>query len=241
MDNVTPFIDNATATSRELLREVLNSGNDAQSMESMLKKCSEADIGFKYAVAYDSNYNITGFVWQTPAMQMNFHLFGDMIFLDSMKCKQNSIDWPYIGPVIVDGDDKMAVIAEAIMCSEQIEAYFWILDQILIMTPTQKRETINIIFSDGLISTSLLDRLNISETCHLVYDVHHLLGVGGDWERRFGGMWPTFKDYFKMLVYSNTKSEYENTFNHMKSMLGGRPDLLDYLELHVHSKHKHYM
>ena len=99
-----------------------------------------------------------------------------------MKRKQNSIDWPYIGPVVVDGDDKMAVIAESIMCTERIKAYLWIIDQILIMTPTRKKESINIIFSDRLISTSLLDRINISITCHLVYDIHHLLGVGGDWE-----------------------------------------------------------
>ena len=119
-------------------------------------------------------------MWHTPAMHLNFHLLVKLIFLDSMKRKQNSIDWPYIGPVIVDGDDKLGVDTEAIMCTKRIEAYAWIMNQALSMTPTRKRESIKMIIGDGLLTMFLLNKLNISSSCNFSYDVFLLLGVGGD-------------------------------------------------------------
>ena len=109
-------------------------------------------------------------------MRLNFHLFGDMVFLNSMKHKQNSVKWPYIGPVIVDEDDRIGVIAESITSSERIEAYVWIMEQVLQWTPTRQHESINMIYGDGILSLSLLERLHISNSCNFSYDIHHLLG-----------------------------------------------------------------
>ena len=100
MDNLVPFIDNAASQACDLLREILDSGNIAQRMQSLFELCALADCGFKYAISRNNACAFSGFIWQTPAMRSNFHRFGNVIFLDVMKRKHNSVDWPYIGLVI---------------------------------------------------------------------------------------------------------------------------------------------
>ena len=45
-------------------------------------------------------------------MRLEFCLFGDIIFLDSMKQQQNYVDWPYIGPTLAGGGSKMGLLSK---------------------------------------------------------------------------------------------------------------------------------
>ena len=60
MDDVAPYVNNTTSTSRELLYNVLESGNDAQCMLILLKKCTQAYHEFKFVVARDNTRTISG-------------------------------------------------------------------------------------------------------------------------------------------------------------------------------------
>lgn len=142
-------------------------------------------------------------------------------FLDSMKRQQNSLYWPYFGPALLDGDNKIRLGCEAIMCTERLECYQFVVEAMYEMAPSASMADIRIIFGDGIMEESLLVRLGIQGTCHLGYDQYHLLHI--DWPLQFGAqLWTILEDSFKQFVYANTEEECEGGLKTIVDKLQGR-------------------
>ena len=60
-------------------------------------------------------------MYMTPRMRYNLVRYGNIMFLDSQKRQYNRLGWPYIGPVIRTNENKIAVTAESIVISEDID------------------------------------------------------------------------------------------------------------------------
>jgi hypothetical protein len=110
-----PFIDIASRNANQLLSKILNEGiKDAVLIERYLEALHQKDLGFTYKISVASDGSRCGHVWMTPAMRRSFELYGDALFLDMMKRKTNSQEWPYAGPVVLNGNKKIEVAAEGI-------------------------------------------------------------------------------------------------------------------------------
>jgi hypothetical protein len=49
--------------------------------------------------------------------------------------KFNKLSWPYCGPVIIDGDNEIGVIAESLNLSESLDGYTFVLSSCFDMVP----------------------------------------------------------------------------------------------------------
>ena len=174
-DEDSDIIDSASKHVHEMIRSVLSSTVHGWKLIALLKKMHEADPAFTYRVDRDDNGCPSGVVWQTPQMRANFERYGCFISIDAMKRQQNSLHWPYIGPVVLDESKTVAVIAESIVLGERMDAYHFVLDSIFQMAPKRKRSEVSIIASDCFVNESLLEDLGISGSCRLMWDHYHIL------------------------------------------------------------------
>lgn len=240
LDQQNPsFLDEASRLSKSLLREALSEPSTTLQLRTYLESLAQRDPGFRFKISFSSDNVPTGIVWQTPAMRRDVERYGDALFLDCMKRQQNSLHWPYIGPVLLDGDRMIRVGCEAIVCAEELGAYQFVVESMFEMTPNRSIHSVRVIFGDGFLTQSLIDRLGIGKTCHLVYDKYHLQNE--DWPRQFGPrLFPQIKETLKNIMYSATKTDYEQQLNKLREelvRLNGRKHL-DYVEREIHG-HRH--
>jgi hypothetical protein len=121
------FLPVASELATEILKVALLCGNDAAVIEAYLQKLHDADPSFTFRIARASDGSACGYVWQTATMRADWEDSGNAIFLDAMKRQLNTIHWPYIGPCILDGYRRVAVVCESICVAEKIMAYSWIM------------------------------------------------------------------------------------------------------------------
>ena len=55
-----------------------------------------------------------GYVWMTSIQRRSFELFGHCLFLDMMKRMLNCHHWRYVGPIVLNGENKIETAAEGI-------------------------------------------------------------------------------------------------------------------------------
>ena len=91
-----------------------------------LKKCKATVDGFDYRVLYNNEGIPTALLYMTSRMRYNLLRYGNIIFIDGMKRQYNKLNWPYIGPVIKNSDNRIGVTCEAIVTTEDMETYIWI-------------------------------------------------------------------------------------------------------------------
>ncbi len=127
----------------------------------------------------------------------------------------NCLNWPYSGPVVLDGDKTIFVIAESICCSEWIDGYVWVMRVILEMAPKRKTSSITYIFGDGILEDSLLDMLGIRNTCNIGLDVYHMLEV--DWPKNFGNfVWDKIWKDMKQMIYARSEEGHMSSYLNVK-------------------------
>jgi hypothetical protein len=225
------MIDLGTKHAAELLKESLGEGSDGANAEKFLMSLKKEDSRFDYRIAKDKFGATCGYCWQTPTMRADLEQYGDVLFLDAMKRQQNSVYWPYIGPVVIDGDKKVLVVAESIVCTERLESYHFVLESVFSMSPGFDKSSIRMIFGDGIMGQSLLERLGIASTCHLGYDAYHLFNK--DWPDHFGKLWHRVQDNFQGLLYAADQEQFDNHIVEIKGHLVAHPRHLDYLQREV--------
>jgi hypothetical protein len=233
------FIGDSSRMIRELLREALQEGNDTMHIKRLLESMHQADPGFTYFVALDSEGRECGFMWMTPVMRRMFELYGDVLFLDAMKRQLNSVNWPYFSIVLLDGFKKVVLAAEGIACVERIATYIWLVKGALSMAPRRKKESIKVIFADGLMGDRLLTELEIEDTCKLCLDAYHILEV--DCPKQFGSrLWSRLKVEFDKLVRSKNDAEYDHAIDVCRQNVEntGNQAHVTYLENEIHN-HRH--
>jgi hypothetical protein len=135
-----PFIDIASINANQLLSKIPNEGiKDVVLIERYLEALHQKYPGlFTYKIAIASNGSRCGYVWMTPAMRRSFELYGDVFFLDMMKRKTNSQEWPYVGPVVLNGNKKIEVAAEGMLVTESLDAYDFVVTAMLEMAHKRK-------------------------------------------------------------------------------------------------------
>lgn len=115
------------------------------------------------------------------------------------------------------------------MLRKRVDAYAFVVDAILEMAPRRSRESIDILFGDGILSGgSLLTKLRINDSCKIVLDAYHLLEV--DWPRYFGeSQWPRLRYAFKGYLYAETEQILMGWYQNIVRLVGGNQAWLDYM------------
>ena len=128
---------------------------------NLFLNCSETLTAFDFRIRFNDEKLPIGLVWITYTMRQRLLKYGQVLFLDAQKRQYNKLCWPYIGPTIKTSENTVRVIAESVVISEDIETYEWILRAVAEMEPKWHLNQLKIIFADGLITETLLQRLNI--------------------------------------------------------------------------------
>ena len=176
--NNLSFTQPAMYESAAILNELLAANLDAEQgphLLNYLELLKVKDRGFDYRVAKALDGKLVGVVWQTSSMRANFARYGDCLFLDFMKRKLNSINWPYIGPAVIDGYKKVRVVAEGIFVSERKSAYAFVLNALFDMSEgCRGKDEVYAVFADNFFSDDILEMAGIGDTCKYLWDQYQL-------------------------------------------------------------------
>ena len=124
----------------------------------------------------DADGSPTAIVWITAYMRKAWIRYGDVIFLDAMKRKLNSLHWPYIGPVVLDHEMRVIPAVECLCLEEANEFYAFALNSLFEMEPKRSKDSLRLIFGDCKITKELLPMVGIpkGQHCWVVWDSFHL-------------------------------------------------------------------
>jgi hypothetical protein len=221
-----------------LLQKALSNPGDVEQIESYLEPLSQADPTFKYRILDDAKGNPTGYVWQTGVMRMDFERYGSTLFVDRLGRPLNNKGWPLMTIAMLSGAKKVCIPCEAIVISERIEAYAWMIRATVEMTPGVNLTDIRVIYGDGILGgESLLHHLGITDSCKIILDHHHLLSDDiGTWPKKFGQTWAQVKENCLQLVKTYEKDTYNFHFDCIRATVQHSRDLTDYVLRKIHSK-----
>ena len=157
-----------------VLRDVMQNGTTTWHALGFLRKMQSIQPGLSYRLRYDENQLPDAIMWMTPDMKNNLIRYGDVMFLDAQKNEYNHFGWPYIGITLMNGSNRICVCTEAIVTSEDLNVYAWILKTMSELVPRFSLSRIRIIFGDQFLKASLIERLGISDTVTLRCDYWHM-------------------------------------------------------------------
>ena len=211
--------------------KVMQTDNKVWSALLFLRKCKESISGFDFRILRSSAGNPTAILYMTSRMRYNLIRYGNIMFIDGQKRKYNKLNWPYIGPVIKNSDNRIGVTCEAIVTSEDIDTYTWIMKSMMSIEPRWSVNKLQILYADGLVTTKLLDNLGISDSCVLHGDYYHLFKENWPKPENFGStLFRLVKPYLQKMVFSKTKLEWDNAFLAASEKLAAHPLKLELLQ-----------
>ena len=108
----------------------MSNGSESWKALAHLNELKKTLTGFDFRIRFNKENLPVVIVWITLQMRKQLLQFGDIVFLDSQKRQYNKICGPYIGPVIRTGKNKVRVVAESVVISEDLDSYQWILKSI---------------------------------------------------------------------------------------------------------------
>ncbi|KAI2507013.1 hypothetical protein MHU86_7398 [Fragilaria crotonensis] len=180
-------------------------------------------------------------------MRFDWDTCATSIALDGMKRQLNRVCYPYISVTAVDGYGQMVVCAEAIVISERIEAYAWLLRCCSAFSCKRKLGDICAVFGDGLVTCdTLLTSLGIQDSCTLLDDTHHLLSPEcGTWYKHFGvSRWNHYGGLLRALVFESYSLEaYETIRLKILTLMECRAEpqsLQNYFHQVIHAARKRF-
>ena len=210
----------------EILYETLKNSTEGWMVVSYLQKLNEKDSMFTYRIAYDEDGVPTGFVWQTGTMRRSFELYGEILSLDAMKRTMNDLNWPYMAPVVLDGDKRIFVACEGFVCGELKDAYGFVLESLFEMSPGRGKDEVFVVYSDGFLSSDLIEHVGMTNAKH-VLDLYHLRKV--DWPNAFGqAIHSKIEKYLDGMAFANNETDFTKSYEEAKKHLSGTR--LEYLE-----------
>lgn len=228
----------ATEQLKVMLREALSQqGDDLKKIVTLLESARNKDPAFDFRIGRDAVGDVTAIVWQDGIMRGHCSRLLDVVMLDMMKRRQNSIDWPYCGPVLITGEKKIATACEAIIVTESIDAYVFVMNSTYEMSGVNRSVT-RCIFADGIMSVSLLRRLGIEDSCNLILDRYHIVEV--DWPKAFGWHYFKIKDLMKRMVESNSEDDFMTRFEDVRRRCPVQSHQ-EYLMKEVYAHRKHFV
>ena len=214
-DNLPPeYLSVAQEVANETLKEALSDPGSMCLVVQFLCRLHQEDPFFLFDIQRDANDTMVGICWQTGTMRFDWDTCASSIALDGMKRQLNNVCYPYISITALDGYGQIAVCAEAIVISERIEAYAWLLRCCSTFSCKRKLDGIHAVFGDGLVTcNTLLTSLGIQGSCTLLDDIHHLLSPEcGTWYKQFGASrWDHYGGLLRALVFESYSLEAYET------------------------------
>ncbi|KAI2503990.1 hypothetical protein MHU86_10487 [Fragilaria crotonensis] len=247
-DNLPPqYMSVAQEIANDTLKEALSDPGSKCLVVQFLCRLHQEDPSFLFDIQRDDNDTMVGICWQTGTMRFDWDTCASSIALDGMKRQLNSVCYPYISVTAVDGYGQMVVCAEAIVISERIEAYAWLLRCCSTFSCNRKLDGIFAVFGDGLVtSDTLLTSLGIQDSCALLDDVHHLLSPEcGTWYKQFGvSRWNHYGGLLRALVFESYSLEAYETIRlkilNMMDCRGEPPSLHNYFNDVIHGARQRF-
>jgi len=224
----------------KLYANILQTDNNVWSALNFLNKCKESIPGFDYRILKARAGNPTALLYMTSRMRYNLIRYGNIMFIDGQKRQLNKLNWPYIGPVIRNGDNRIGVTCKAIVTSEDNDTYTWIFQSMKSIEPRWSPSEIQILYADQLVSKKLLENLNISDTCILHGDYYHLFKENWPKPENFGTVvFRKIKPQLSKMLTCRTKLEWDTAFNEAKELITEHPLKLELLNK-IHSNPDYY-
>ena len=225
MEDLAPSLDPMLrANFTKMFTNIMKEDKSVWTTIHFLTKCKTEITGFDYRIQYGSDGKPTAVMYMTPRMRYNLIRYSNIMFLDSQKRQYNRLGWPYIGPVVRTNENKTAVTAEAIVTSENVDTYVWVLKAMQSIEPRWKFSNLMIIYVDGLISDRLLKDLGISDSCILHDDFFHLYKENWPKPHNFGiKCFNVIKEYLKAMLLSKNRSEWDLAYQYAKLKLNHYP------------------
>ena len=186
--------------------------------------------GFDFRVQYSSLGRPTCIMWMTALMRYNLKRFSHILFLDAQKRQMNKVSWPYIGPSVLNSENRVAVVSESIVTSEDLETYTWLIKAMLEIEPMWSLSLIDIIYSDGFMTNTLLTNLGIENSCILHGDYYHLYREIWPKSENFGHTYDRVHKQLKAMFMSTTEEEWNLAYLEGKEILRSYPNKLSLLE-----------
>ena len=247
-DNLpSEYLSIAQEIANETLKEALSDPGSMCLVVQYLCRLHQEDPSFLFDIQRDENDTMVGICWQTATMRFDWDTCASSIALDGMKRQLNNFCYPYIAVTGIDGYGQMVVCAEAIVISERIEAYAWLLRCCSTFSCKRKLDGIHVVFGDGLVTcNSLLTSLGIQDSCSLLDDVHHLLSPEcGTWYKQFGvSRWNHYGGLLRDLVFESYSLEaYETIRSKILTMMDCRDEpqsLRNYFNNFIHDARKRF-
>ena len=116
-------------------KRILISDESRFKLFQIMERLAEIDKGFTFAICKDKENRATGVVWMNSIMRSNFIRFGSFLSIDAMKRETNYNGWSYISPVVINDVNKICVVCEALMISEDNDAYHFVISSLFQMCP----------------------------------------------------------------------------------------------------------
>jgi len=108
-------------------KQILSETSSGWKVSKMLSELKQNSMGFDFRIQYDSSNRPIGVCWMTSYMRNLWIRYGDLLFLDCKKKDMNRLYWPYIGPTIINNENKIGVVVESLCIDELEETYSFVL------------------------------------------------------------------------------------------------------------------
>ena len=169
------------------------------SIVSINELWKDMDDTFDYRIDVDNeDGSIRAVCWQTGAQRNNFSRNGSYISIDACKRDYCSSGHEYVSVSMRRADGSVCLAIEALVESETIEAYAWLINQLFEMcNKDMKREHIKVVAADQFVTQKhVTERLGLPNAI-LIMDWWHLKNRN-------------FPDNFERHRYSQIRSDLEN-------------------------------
>lgn len=235
---VSVAVDDAEDLYRSVLKDALGTNQNTWKCDKYLKTLRANDACFDYRIATDTETGAaTALVWQTGAMRADFELYGCALFCDSMKRKMNAYNWPYISCVVIDGSGSPRCAIEGICCSERTEAYTFAVKALLDMSPGRTRMDVLALFSDCILSETIVhaEQMNLPN-CHFFWDHHHL--IDDVWPKAFGPLWGGWlTTNLEGMLNADSLEAFEKHYSNLKTLFAGKVTIMDKIDAIAGNRH----
>jgi len=219
------YADHSTFHAAEILNDIFgnrdeNDPNDKTTCTLLryLELLKKSDDNFDYRTVSDSNEQIIGIAYQTGAMRAAFDLFGENISLDAMKKTLNTSNYPYFAATVIRDDGMIDIALEAIIRSENVFAYHFLIKSMLDMAHKRTSDQIYVITADDFINQNMVTNDFGLPNAKFMADYYHL--NESIWPNNFRAhIWDAIKAHIKVMLDAKDENKFKQAAKSADSIL----------------------
>jgi hypothetical protein len=214
--------------SATLLRTLQQRTDDGFAAVHFLNNLKDLFDGFDFRISRNVKGEVNGLVWMTIRMRADWIRYGEILQLDALKKQMNNLQWPYIGPVVITNENRVAVVCEAIVIGETFDAYGFVLHSLEAMEPRRRLSTVKAVHSDCFLNQECLNEIGLS-SAHLIWDHYHLLNQ--IWPRKIAPQpFARIRRLLQWMLNASSEQMYKQAFETIRLELGENSAEVRYLE-----------